>query len=148
MLPKKIFSLLVVLSLSGCAFFEKSVYVRGIDDYIEGFPELEESIVYLPTNEMREKCYNKSSHSRRSDVLACSSINFIDKKCTIYITKDHEPWVMEHEKAHCKGGDHDGTVAEGFKKWKEWDENLKYAIKKRLGEIKSVRNNDFNQALD
>lgn len=76
------------------------------------WPKLQERVVQTGFVELQGIC----GHGIVTTVLLgyfCSAwtvVNFDDMTCTIYTSTDDE-YVMEHERAHCKGRDHFGSSA-------------------------------------
>ncbi len=115
----KLFLMLNFINITACSSIVlNKKYVEGIDSYIENFPMLREEIVILEHQEMLSKCEpNKPKGKRHAQVFACSGIDLDKKTCKIYLPKNYEQWALEHEKEHCKGGDHDNILNEYHQKW-------------------------------
>jgi plasmid maintenance system antidote protein VapI/uncharacterized protein YceK len=43
--------------------------------------------------------------------LACAEVNFVARRCDIWLTEHPWPAVVEHERLHCRGYDHPGDSA-------------------------------------
>jgi len=51
-------------------------------------------------------------------VLGCSFWDIRKETCEIYIPKNGPDWILEHELKHCDGYDHDGTMEEIVKNYR------------------------------
>ena len=80
-----------------------------IASYVEGFPELQITVHESYLLEINQKCYKAMTGLQKlsgSIYLGCSVIDFKNKTCDIYIAKNSPEFIVNHELAHCKGGDH------------------------------------------
>lgn len=118
----KWFIFLIVAFLAGCAELPPGKhYIQGIDYYVQNFPELSVNVKEISREEIFQKCDKHRPFSKRkAETLACSEISFINKTCSVFVTKNVESWVLEHELAHCEGGDHDGVLENSLKEYKDW----------------------------
>lgn len=122
---KKHFLFIIIFLLSACATQEIQTHtkIKGIYNYIENFPTLEQTIIFLSEEEIFNKCSpHKPLGKTSQEAIACSSINLNNKTCTIFLPKNYEQWTLEHEKAHCLGGDHDNILHNYYEKWKKLNE--------------------------
>jgi hypothetical protein len=113
---------LITLFLTGCAELPQGKhYIQGIDYYVKDFPKLSVNVKEISKEEINKKCdKHKPFSKRKSETLACSEISFVKKSCNVFVTKDVENWVLEHELAHCEGGDHDGVLEKSLKEYNDW----------------------------
>ncbi len=102
--------------MSGCAtdlFDPDPNNVPGINYYIPNFPELNIIIQYSTPEEIEKKCEPHiekkyiNKYGKKTKSLACASVYYNLGTCIIFIQKAPEPWVMQHELAHCAGGAHE-----------------------------------------
>lgn len=112
---------ILMIGLVGCASLGAETTtthprVRGIQAYVEGWPELTVTEVQLEAEEVRARC---APHAPPGEVgyetLACAEVSLAARTCTVYFPKSPIPeWVLTHERAHCQGGDHQGTLQRAF----------------------------------
>lgn len=114
--------LMTTTALSACSIFDYNpdVYIPGIYSYIDNFPTLNTKVILMSKEEMLKHCDQSPIREHLGETLACAKINFKEETCIIHITENHERWVLDHELAHCKGGDHDdGSMEKNLALWKE-----------------------------
>ena len=51
-------------------------------------------------------------------VVGCSFWDIQKETCDVYIPKDGPDWILEHELKHCDGYDHDDTMEQTVKKYR------------------------------
>lgn len=119
--------------LGGCSSLEydpNKPYVAGIHKYIDDFPELIVIKNVVNQDEIEKICITKQNLSYSQEIVACASISFEKKTCTIYLPKRYRQWMLDHEQAHCRGGDHDGVLEESFDRWKKMVHNTEIKVLK------------------
>lgn len=63
--------------------------------------------------EMLRRCYRFVSLPMKllgAIPFACAEINLVENRCDIWFTADSDPFILEHERLHCKGYDHHGDT--------------------------------------
>ena len=96
--------LLTAVMLTGCT---------TIHTQVTNFPTLTVTEHQMSFSEMISKCYPGVPLWLKllgSFPLACAEFNFPKATCDIYVTDISPNWIIEHERAHCQGGDHFGEV--------------------------------------
>lgn len=112
-------NVIFVLLLSGCA-----TKLVDIDYSIQppaDWPKLEERITYGTVEEVQRWCNMPAAI--RGKAFNCATVNFQYGLCLIYLSHDHIPGALEHERAHCQGYDHVGDRFRSHQAWeryKEW----------------------------
>lgn len=91
-------------------------YPEGIQNYIPDFPELQQTIEYV--DDIATEC-RIASNTSSDKILGCSKISFDKGICRILLPRNYRYWVLQHEKAHCIGGDHNNMLLKEFNKYKE-----------------------------
>lgn len=76
----------------------------------DDFPDLEVRVVKVDAEGIRKHCGARPFNWLLGGTLACPVIDFRAGTCTIYTMSD-SAWVLDHERAHCKGFDHPGETA-------------------------------------
>jgi uncharacterized protein YceK len=101
------------LLLSGCS---------SIHTYVQDWPELKTRIHTIPDGDIYATCSKDLSWVTKYVLvalpLACAHINLPRKTCDIYVTETTTGPSLDHELAHCKGGDHGGISQAFFDRWK------------------------------
>lgn len=116
-------SLFFIITLGGCSTVKlpdisSNKSVEGIESYVKGWPQLTEDVKYLNYSELHQKCGpHKPKGKEQAKIFGCSEINLINKTCTIFLPANYEQWALDHEKEHCKGGDHDNILQDYYNKW-------------------------------
>lgn len=105
---KRSFLAFISLLIVGCS---------TIDIYVKDWPDLK--IIFHESHllEINQKCWIYLSTIQKlsgSLVFACSIIDLDKKTCDIYIADNSPEVIINHEIAHCKGGDHPGGRLEKF----------------------------------
>lgn len=81
---------------------------------VEGWPELKVTVHEVNYFQVLKHCYTSVSLVWRvmgALPMACAWIDLAAKTCDIYIgTGDNDPSILEHELAHCAGGEHVGST--------------------------------------
>jgi hypothetical protein len=92
-----------------------------IGGYIDDWPELEIKVHKYSSYQINQKCWSSLSLSQKligSVALGCATIDLDKKTCDIYIASNSPEYIVNHEIAHCKGGDHpDHGIEEFFEHW-------------------------------
>ncbi len=121
---KTLLSLVCLITLSACSSIQlpdisnNSKKIEGIESYVQNWPTLTESIEYLNYSDLYQKCGQYKQNSKeKAKIYGCSEINLAKKTCTIFLPTNYESWALEHEKEHCKGGDHEGLLQDYYDKW-------------------------------
>jgi hypothetical protein len=104
--------LILSLLITGCS---------TIDEYVVGWPQLETTVHDSNLLEINQKCWR---YLPTIDKLlgfvafGCTLFNFDKKTCDIYLVPDSPQYIVNHELAHCKGGDHpDHTLDKAYDQW-------------------------------
>lgn len=105
-------AILIVVALAGCASIEEhtappdwpKLTVR--DNVVGGAEVLRRCYKYIPTWQKALGTFP----------MACAEINFVSRTCNIWRAHDATEDVIEHEKIHCRGGQHPGdtTLADAW----------------------------------
>lgn len=79
------------------------------------WPALKETVV-VSEDAVRAHC--------KAHWIACAHVNLYKLTCIIY-TPSLASWIMDHERAHCRGYDHPGetTFRDHFEQWRAWKES-------------------------
>lgn len=107
----KIIILLSIL-LAGCT---------TIDKHVEGWPVLKVTAHETSLWDIQKRCWSSLPIQYKllgSVVAACAEYNLDAGTCDIYHTSFASDSVMEHERSHCAGGDHDGVQQHFYNVWK------------------------------
>jgi hypothetical protein len=92
-----------------------------IASHVEGFPELKTTVHESYLLEMNQKCYANLTWLQKlsgSIALGCTVIDFKNKTCDVYIGHNSPDFIINHELAHCKGGDHaDHSISDDYDAW-------------------------------
>jgi hypothetical protein len=87
---------------------------------VEGWPELRIVEHKVSGAEVRARCEDYGS---AMTALACSQVNFRESRCDIWYGSVGllRPWVLAHEREHCRGHDHlgQGSMERALKAWRE-----------------------------
>ncbi len=129
----KICFLVSAILLGGCSSLEydpNKPYVAGIHKYIDGFPELTVIKNLVNQDEIEKICTTKDNLRYSEEIVACASISFENKTCNIYLPKRYRQWMLDHEQAHCRGGDHGGVLQAAFDRWKKIAHNSEIKVSK------------------
>jgi len=109
---KRLILIVVSLLIIGCS---------TIDGYVEGWPDLKITVHESHLLEINQKCWKYLSTIQKllgSVVFGCSIIDLDQKTCDIYLAANSPELIMNHELAHCKGGDHpDGSLDKFYDEW-------------------------------
>lgn len=84
-----------------------------IHTYVPNFPVLKVTEHEVPVSTMLAKCYPGVPTWLKllgAFPLGCASIDFNQGTCDIYVSSISPQSVLEHERAHCRGGDHFGEL--------------------------------------
>lgn len=107
----------LVLVVCGFALFG----CNHIATQVEGFPELKTTVHQSYLLEINQKCYANLTWLQKlsgSFVFGCTVIDFKNKTCDVYIGHNSPDFIISHELAHCKGGDHaDHSISNDFDAW-------------------------------
>ncbi len=121
---KRLLPLICLVTLSACSTVQlpdisnNTKKVEGIESYVKNWPTLIESIEYLNYSDLHQKCgQQKPKGKENAKIYGCSEINLAKKTCTIFLPTNYESWALEHEREHCKGGDHEGLLQDYYDKW-------------------------------
>lgn len=85
------------------------------------WPVLKEKILYVNGATLYKYC---ESNLLTDFAFACARISFEKRVCYIVLPEQtadgSQPWLLEHEREHCKGKDHAGEsgLAQAWEKWK------------------------------
>jgi len=122
--------------------FQKIIFISAfliscstIDGYIEDWPVLEIKVYKSSAHQVNQKCWSSLSQSQKligSVALGCATIDLDKKTCDIYIASDSLEYIINHEIAHCKGGDHpDHSIEEFFEHWLDLHDQVRknYSLK-------------------
>lgn len=107
--------------LAGCAGMQERT--REIDwdrKPPADWPKLAVSTHILTPGAMREAC-KAVALPLGQHPLACAMVDFCSMTCkTFYTRSSFEPFIIEHEHAHCAGYDHPGasTMRDYWGRWK------------------------------
>lgn len=103
---KPALQILALALLTGCAGMISS-NPRPAD-----WPFLAISVHRVPTLEVLKRCGKYLTPTGRLMGLGlvggCAEVNFAAVRCDIWVPKEVEPAVIEHEMSHCFGQDHPG----------------------------------------
>lgn len=103
----------LVLLLVGCS---------SIHTQVAGWPQdMKVTHHIVEYREVFDTCYKYLTTLDKlllSVPLACAEIDLDNNTCDITRTKNTFQFVIDHEEAHCKGGDHDGILQALFAEWK------------------------------
>lgn len=109
---KRFFFMLIALPIIGCT---------TIDGHVEGWPELKITIHDSNLLEINQKCWKYQSIAQKllgSFSFGCSIYDLDKKTCDIYVVPNSPEFILDHELAHCKGGDHpDNSLDKFYDHW-------------------------------
>lgn len=102
---------LVVLLLAGCASAQTYTQIDYSSAPAADWPQLRELVYREPASAIPELCRRSPTYSAGA-TTACSSVNFAEGWCAIFLPAGHrhEAALLEHERAHCRGFDHPGET--------------------------------------
>jgi hypothetical protein len=92
-----------------CAFTASCSVMMGHEP-VAGWPQLEIVEHHVPHATMRDRCAKYVGFG--SSPEACAEFDIANRKCHIWFSSDFppQPFVVEHERLHCKGYDHAGST--------------------------------------
>jgi hypothetical protein len=106
------------------AFLILSLLITGcstIDEYVAGWPQLKTTIHDSNLLEINQKCWGYLPLVYKllgSVSFGCTLYNFDEKTCDIYLVPNSPQFIVNHELAHCNGGDHpDHTLDKAYDYW-------------------------------
>lgn len=106
-------TILLALLLSGCS---------TIHTYVDGWPQdMKVTHRYVSFGDVMDTCYKYLTTLDKLMLgvpLACAEIDLGKNTCDITMMETPGEYILEHEEAHCKGGDHDGILQGLFDNWK------------------------------
>lgn len=108
--------LLLVVFLCGCVtkLVDIDYNIRPPEDW----PYLQERITYGSIEEVHRWC--NMPEAMRDRAFNCATVNFDRRTCSIYLSHQHIPGALEHERAHCRGYDHVGDTNRSRNAWEQW----------------------------
>lgn len=109
----KLISLCIICSLVSCTTIDKQVYGWPTDIKV-----VKHELGFL---DVQAKCWEHMPAVYKllgGIAMACAEVNLYTKTCDIYHMKNPARADIEHELAHCYGGDHDGILQKYYDSWK------------------------------
>jgi hypothetical protein len=92
-----------------------------ISSYVEGWPKLTVTVHDSNLVEINKKCWPYMPTFAKltgSIALACTTVNFSENRCDIYLMPHTPQFIVDHEFAHCNGGDHsDHSMEKYYDRW-------------------------------
>jgi hypothetical protein len=109
---KALILIATAVSMAGCS---------TIGSYVEGWPPLKTTIHSSSLLEINQKCWMYLPTFNKlmgSVVFGCAVYNLDKKTCDVYVLPNSPAFILNHELAHCKGGDHPGgTLDKAYDYW-------------------------------
>ncbi len=105
---QRVFAMLIWLLITGCS---------TIDGYVEGWPKLQTTIHESTLLEINQKCWQYTSITQKllgSLTFGCAIFDLEKETCDIYVAPNSPEFILNHELAHCKGGDHPDHALDKF----------------------------------
>ena len=92
-----------------------------IGDYVEGWPQLKTTVHESNLLEINQKCWRYLSTVDKllgGISFGCTIFDLDKKTCDIYVAPNSPEFILNHELAHCKGGDHaDHSLDKLYDRW-------------------------------
>ena len=111
---KKLFSGVAILLLSACSTINQ-------DAYVVGWPEMQITRHESYLGEINYQCWGYLPLWQKlmgAVSFGCTVYDLDKKTCDIYTAPGSSQNIIDHEEAHCKGGDHNGgDLQEVFDHW-------------------------------
>ena len=106
--PRTVFLAVLGIALSACSTID---YHRRV----EGWPPMRVAVHVLPGEEISKEC-----GLGLSLVMACARYNLTVRTCDVYVPRDGNQALLEHELLHCVGYSHPGdpSMQNAVDQWK------------------------------
>ncbi len=112
-ISKSLLGALAILILTSCT---------TIDKHVEDWPELKTAEHIAGFWEIQQRCYGSVPILYKllgGVAMGCAYYDLDAKTCDIYVPFDATKTLLEHEREHCKGGDHNGAQQKVFDAWRK-----------------------------